>query len=109
VEGNPFTINFPDEYTTDKKILISYKTEFDADNVPDNKPTNKADITWTPEGENDSITKEVDAETELNWETQQSDWKNGSYNPATKEITWTIYTNYRENHITDLIIQDEPQ
>lgn len=106
---NPFTIEFPDNFITDKKIEISYKTEFDADKVPDHEPTNKADITWTPEGESDSITKEVEAGTKLNWETEQSDWKNGSYNPETKEITWEIITNYRENQMTDLIIQDEPQ
>src|SRR5699024_4248162 len=85
---NPFKIDFPEDYTTDKEIIITYKTAFDADKVPNNKPTNKAAITWTPEGENDSITKEVEAETELNWETGEYSWKNGSYNPATKEITW---------------------
>src|SRR5699024_2346401 len=52
---NPFKIDFPEDYTTDKEIIITYKTEFDADNVPDNKATNKADITWTPEGEDESI------------------------------------------------------
>src|SRR5690625_5139096 len=105
---NPFKIDFPEEYSTDKEIIITYKTAFDADNVPDNKPTNKTAITWTPEGENDSITKEVETETELNWETSEYSWKNGSYNPETKEITWEIITNYRENDIADLIIQDEP-
>src|SRR5699024_1139611 len=106
---NPFKIVFPEDYTTDKEIIITYKTEFDADSVPDNKPTNKAAITWTPEGENDSITKEVDAGTELNKETSDYSWKNGSYNPETKEITWEIITNYRENDFTNLIVQDKPQ
>src|SRR5690625_2380592 len=106
---NPFKIDFPENYTTDEEIIMTYKTEFDADNVPDNKPTNKAAITWTPEGEDDSITKEVEAETELNKETADYSWKNGSYNPETKEITWEIITNYRENDFTNLIVQDEPQ
>src|SRR5699024_1852441 len=106
---NPFKIDFPEDYTTDKEIIITYKTAFDADKVPNNKPTNKAAITWTPEGENDSITKEVEAETELNWETGENSWKNGSYNPAKKEITWEIITNYRENAIANLIVQDAPQ
>lgn len=106
---NPFTITFPDDYTTDKKIEISYKTEFDADNVPDYKPTNKAAITWTPGDGGDPITKEVEAGTELNKETKDSSWKNGSYNPETKEITWTIITNYRQNSIDDLKIVDAPQ
>src|SRR5699024_7848270 len=106
---NPFTIDFPEGFSTDKKIYIIYKTEFDADNVPDNKPTNKAAITWTPEGEDDSITKEVEAGTELNKETADYSWKNGSYNPETKEITWEIITNYRENDFANLIVQDAPQ
>src|SRR5699024_10162947 len=106
---NPFTIDFPGDYTTDKEIIITYKTAIDADNVPDNKPTNKAAITWTPEGEDDSITKEVEAGTELNKETADYSWKNGSYNTETKEITWEIITNYRENDFANLIVQDAPQ
>lgn len=106
---NPFTITFPNDFKTDKKIEISYKTEFDADNVPDHKPTNKAAIMWTPGGGGDPITKEVEAETELNWDTKENHWKNGWYNPETKEITWTIYTNYRENDINNLIVTDAPQ
>src|SRR5699024_10541454 len=94
---------------TDKEIIITYKTEFDADNVPNNRPKNTAAITWTPEGEDDSITKEVEAETELNWETSEYSWKNGSYNPETKEITWEIITNYRENDFDDLVVTDAPQ
>src|SRR5690606_24505204 len=106
---NPFTIKFPDDFKTDKTIVITYKTGFVADNVPDNKPTNKAAITWTPEGKDESITKEVNGGTELNTETKNNDWKYGSYDPSTKEITWTIYTNYRENEIGNLIIKDAPQ
>ncbi|MBO1005717.1 Cna B-type domain-containing protein [Pseudogracilibacillus auburnensis] len=108
--NNPFTITFPDEFATDKKIVISYKTTFVADEVPDNKPTNSMDVTWTPVGSGSSITKaNITARTELNDYTKNNHWKNGSYNPATKEITWTIYTNYRENQIKDLIITDAPQ
>src|SRR5699024_3392352 len=69
-DDNPFTINFSADYTTDKEIIITYKTEFDADSVSDHKPTNVAAITWTPEGEDDSITKEVEDGTELNKETK---------------------------------------
>src|SRR5690625_1152260 len=106
---NPFIIEFPEDFTTDKKIEISYKTEFDADNVLDHKLTNTAVITWTPEGEDDSITKDIEAGTELNKATKDSSWKNGSYDPATKEITWEIITNYRQNSIDDLNITDAPQ
>src|SRR5699024_10227314 len=106
---NPVKIDFPEEYSTDKVIIITYKTEFDADNEPDNKATNKADITWTPEGEDEQITTDVEAAKDLKWETSEYSWKNGSYNPETKEITWEISTNYRENAIANLIVQDAPQ
>src|SRR5699024_3660885 len=85
---NQYTIDFAEDYTTDKEIISTYKTASDADNVPDNKPTNNAASTWTPEGENHSITKEVEAETQLNKQAADYSWKNGSYNPETKEITW---------------------
>src|SRR5699024_1824075 len=84
-------------------------TEIEAEHVTDNKATNKADITWTAEGEDESITKEVEDDKDLNWETNEYSWKNGSYNPETKEITWEIITNYRENEFTNLIVQDKPQ
>src|SRR5699024_11666676 len=42
-------------------------------------------------------------------ETADYSWKNGSYNPETKEITWEIITNYRENDFDDLVVQDNPQ
>src|SRR5699024_12663895 len=63
---NPFKIVFPEDYTTDKEIIITYKTEFDADSVPDNKPTNKAAMTWTPDGENDYKPKKEEAAREEN-------------------------------------------
>ncbi|QQK78096.1 Cna B-type domain-containing protein [Salicibibacter cibarius] len=106
---NPFTIAFPEDFTTDEEILITYQTDYVADELPDNTATNHAAITWTPEGEENSITRNVEAETELNWQTEQRDWKNGSYDPESKEITWTIYTNYRENTIEDLTVTDAPQ
>ncbi|MYL58506.1 Cna B-type domain-containing protein, partial [Virgibacillus halodenitrificans] len=110
---NPFTIQFPNDFTTDKKIVITYQTSYIADEVLGEKPyqkaRNEAAITWTPEGSSDSITKKVTAGTELNNKTKNNDWKNGSYDPETKEITWTIYTNYRENEIGNLIVKDAPQ
>ncbi|MFC4386611.1 Cna B-type domain-containing protein [Gracilibacillus marinus] len=107
-EGNPFTIAFPNDFTTDKKIIIDYQTIFVADEVPNQRPTNTAAITWTPEGEDGSITKDITVNTELNDKTKNNHWKSGSYDPSSREITWTIYTNYRENQIGNLIIEDTP-
>lgn len=109
---NPFTISFSEDFTTNEVIIITYQTFFDADEVLDNepnRPVNHAAITWTPEGGNESITKEVEAGTDLNTDSKNNHWKNGSYHPATKEITWTIYVNYRENDFDHLILKDAPQ
>lgn len=108
-DGNPFELKFPNDFKTNKKIVITYKTKFVADDVTNKIATNKAEITWTPKDGTESITKEVKAETELNKETKDNSWKSGSYNPATKEITWTIYTNYRENNVGNLIVKDNSQ
>lgn len=109
-DDNPtFVIKFPEDYSTSEKIIITYKTKFDADNVPDQKPKNTAEITWMPEGGDEPINKTIVASTTLNKETQNYSWKNGSYNPDTKEITWTIIANYRENQIDNLIIKDQLQ
>src|SRR5690625_7298498 len=51
----------------------------------------------------------METRTELKKETADYSWKNGSYNPETKEITCENITNYGENDFTDLIVQDEPQ
>lgn len=108
LEGdNPFTLsNIGD---TDKKIIVTYKTKFDADHVPQQLATNKALISWVPEGSEQRQELEVNAQTQLNTETVQSSWKHGSYNPDTKEITWTIIANYRENSYDDFNISDTPQ
>lgn len=104
--GNPFKItNIGD---TNTGITVTYKTTFDADNVPNQKPTNKADVLWKdPNGR--EFNKELNANTQLNGETVKNSWKNASYNPDTKEITWTIIANYRENAFEDFNITDTPQ
>src|SRR5699024_5634893 len=74
----------------------------------DQKPTNKANVVWESTN-GDKFDKDLKASTKLNKETVDSSWKSGTYNPDTKEITWTIITNYRENEYNDFKIIDTPQ
>src|SRR5699024_3073583 len=47
--------------------------------------------------------------TEFRPEVKDYNWKNASYNAETKEITWEMIVNYRENNLTNLRIEDELQ
>lgn len=104
---NPITIDFGDLETTDE-IVITYTTDFEADNMPSETANNTAAINWMDEY-GDRQDKSVEAEVRLNDASQNNHWKNGSYDPASKEITWNIITNYRQNSIEDLNITDAPQ
>ncbi|MEJ8777092.1 Cna B-type domain-containing protein [Pseudogracilibacillus sp. ICA-222130] len=106
--GNPFKLsNIGD---TDKEIIVTYKTTYDPNKLPeDYHANNTADISWIPEGSSDRISREVDAKQPVNKETVDSSWKNANYNPDTKEITWEIIANYRENAYDDFHIVDTPQ
>src|SRR5699024_1454881 len=42
-----------------------------------------------------------------NHETQNDGSKSGRYNPETKEITWTVITNYQQNEHENLVVTDE--
>ncbi|MFD2831071.1 Cna B-type domain-containing protein [Corticicoccus populi] len=105
---NPFTVTFPENYSTDDVIVITYQTSYEPDALENNRVDNTADIRWV-DTNGDSQNKTVDAGQGLNQETNNSSWKNGSYDPATKEITWRIYANYRQNSIDNLVIHDMPQ
>src|SRR5699024_166386 len=72
-------------------------------------PTNSAVVHWTPGADGNLLSGNVSAETHFNPETENMHWKNASYDPTTKKITWEIITNYRENEIGNLIIKDTPK
>src|SRR5690625_3731224 len=106
--GNPFTLsNIGD---TDQEIIVTYKTIYDPNKLPaDNRAYNEADIFWTPENSDERIKRDVKANKPVNQETIDQSWKNASYNPDTKEITYEIIANYRENSYENFKIVDEPQ
>lgn len=112
-ENGTFTVQFPEDFETEEIIKITYKTDYDADQVElidgIKKPKNMMQVTWTPDYQEDPITKQVTAQTELNQYATDSVWKNGTYNPNTQEITWELHINYRENFYENLMIKDTPQ
>ncbi|PAV27670.1 hypothetical protein CIL05_20680, partial [Virgibacillus profundi] len=105
---NPFTIDFPESYSTEDEIVITYTTDYEPDDMPGLNANNTADIGWVDERGN-SQDKTVEADVTLNDASQNNHWKNGSYDPDSKEITWNIIANYRQNTIGDLNIIDAPQ
>src|SRR5699024_4525843 len=105
--GNPFKLT--DIPATDKEIIVTYETKFKADDMPGRKAENKATISWLPEEGSERIELDVSADKQLNRHTEDNSWKAGKYDPQTKEITWNIVVNYRENDIENLVIHDIPQ
>src|SRR5699024_5204472 len=111
-----FTLNSNNTFTlsnignTDKEIVVTYKTTYDPNKLPDDyQAYNTADISWIPDGSSDRTSKELNVKKPINKETVDSSWKNESYKPNTKEITWEIIANYRENAYENFHIVDTPQ
>lgn len=106
--GNPFTLsNIGD---TDQEIIVTYKTTYDPNKLPEDfKAKNTANISWIPENSDERVYRDVPANTRVNQSTIDQSWKNASYNPDTKEITYEIIANYRENSYENFKIVDEPQ
>lgn len=63
-EKNPFTLkNIGD---TDKEIIVTYKTKYNANKMPGRKAFNDATISWIPEDESDRVDLTVSADKQLN-------------------------------------------
>src|SRR5690625_3859118 len=88
---------------------MTYQTTFDPNETENNEAINTATIYWTPGEEGEKQKGNVTAKTHFNDETKNMHWKNASYDPKTKKITWEIIVNYRENDFENLIIKDTPQ
>src|SRR5699024_9390112 len=108
---NKFTItNIGD---VNKKIVVTYQTNYNPNKLEERKDglyaVNKANVSWIPEGSSERINRDYEASKKVNKQTQDSSWKDATYNPETKEITWTIIANYRENAHDDFKIIDTPK
>ncbi|MBS4202392.1 Cna B-type domain-containing protein [Bacillus sp. FJAT-49732] len=91
-----------------KRVYITYETEIDYDKVnPQNgKFTNNALLEWIPENETKKISKEGTADFDPDNYTKHNGFKGASYNPVTKEITWTIGVNYNRATLNNVIVED---
>ena len=105
---NSFSITFPDEHETSEVVVITYKSDYDPNTVG-NDPKNTANIEWIPENSTEKIKKDLTAGTNINWKNGNNHWKNGTYNPDTKKITWALIVNYRGNAYEELIVKDTPE
>ncbi|WP_246020232.1 collagen binding domain-containing protein [Lysinibacillus telephonicus] len=100
-----FTVKFLNP--VEEKLIITYTTKFNNDwKEDDSKPnfTNNAEIHWIEEGAPKE--KTTTAEFKPDEYTTNNGYKNGSYNPITKEITWEIGINYNLKSISKAIIED---
>ena len=105
---NSFSIEFPENHETSEVVVITYKSDYDPNTVGEN-PENTANIEWIPENSTEKIKKDLTAGTNINWKNGENHWKNGTYNPDTKKITWTLIVNYRGNAYKELIVKDTPE
>lgn len=91
-----------------KEVVIVYNTTFDYNAVGTvgSNYTNKAALTWTPEGEETERSLERTATFTPNNNTKLNGYKGGSYNAQTKHITWEIGVNYNNRDIEEAIVED---
>ncbi|PXW83624.1 putative surface anchored protein, partial [Pseudogracilibacillus auburnensis] len=103
-----FEVKFPEDYETSEEIIIEYKSDYDPNTVGSN-PKNTATIEWIPENSGEVIKKDLTVGTKINEKNENNHWKNGTYNPDTKKITWELIVNYRGNAYDELVIKDTPK
>ena len=91
-----------------KEVVIVYNTTFDHNAVGNatSNYTNKAKLTWTPEGEETARSLDRTATFTPNNNTKLNGYKGGSYNAQTKHITWEIGVNYNNRDIAEAIVED---
>lgn len=120
-DGNGFTVDFGggSYKTTTDSFTITYTTNFDYSKLKqDNLPSvvkdktrfyNTSILNWnTVEG--DSSTQKSSTSTayfDPGDYTKANGFKNGSYDPSTKEITWNIGIDYNNISLTNPIVTDQ--
>ncbi|ASA19660.1 collagen binding domain-containing protein [Paenibacillus donghaensis] len=116
VENNGFVIKFKVPVTG--PLTVGYQTEFNNDWLESNgtaynwvtgdaKFTNKAELDWVDPAE-PSVTKHLTAEATFNPDekVKKNGYKNGSYNPASKQISWEIGLNYNSKPLQNAVLTD---
>ncbi|MCF6166187.1 LPXTG cell wall anchor domain-containing protein [Furfurilactobacillus rossiae] len=89
-----------DYATTSDTFTVEYKTVYDVARVKTPLPntnfkfTNDATGTWTDVTTNNPVTDHADNHFEASHDEAYQGSKNGVYNPETKQIHWTVISNY---------------
>lgn len=92
---------------TSKSFEIVYQTKFDRNELTqkDFDFVNKAEATWTDKDGNDHK-DHAESNARPKEETYNNGSKHGSYNAVSKEITWTVNTNFNRDTIANGRIED---
>ncbi|GEM02804.1 hypothetical protein HHA03_23360 [Halolactibacillus halophilus] len=111
------TIHFNGDIT--ERVTLSYRTDIDynaverdAEGLVKASYLNDASVDWIPENQETSVKKKATAAFNPDDFTRNNGFKYGSYNVASKEMTWTIGVNYNEEDlqgvkVTDSLIGDQ--
>ncbi|WP_458122245.1 collagen binding domain-containing protein [Paenibacillus sp. Z6-24] len=98
-----FNTPISDAYT------ITYKTNFDMDTVTGTAKTfaNRAQVGWIDSHDNQSHAITTTASFNPNNSAKNNGYKSGSYNPETKQITWTVGVNYNRDILEHASMDDQ--
>lgn len=115
-EGNHFTFDFAEDtgkieinfnQILTEKVVITYTTEMIlVRRIFQKEVSSIASLEWIPENETQKVTKTGTATFTPDEYTQNNGFKNGSYNPETKEITWRIGVNYNKETLKNVEVED---
>ncbi|MDR6885162.1 LPXTG-motif cell wall-anchored protein [Bacillus sp. 3255] len=90
-------------------VTINYKTSFNLDWIqPAGSRTdflNSAQIAWLDRAEEEQSKTVTDIFNPRN-EVKNNGFKNGAYNPVTKQLTWIVGVNYNSKPIQQAIVED---
>lgn len=107
-----FTIRFLNNYqSTDHTFSMEYQTkynQFSSSNPPNPQRlayNNSIDLNWTDESNTNHHSNSNNGFETSTQEANQGE-KSGSYNPVTKEITWTIVANYNNAQVQNFTFND---
>ncbi|QFQ75867.1 SpaA isopeptide-forming pilin-related protein [Liquorilactobacillus mali] len=106
--GNGFTIAFKGNLANSAKdeYTLSYKTGFETQRLSNSaKWTNSATTTWYEQSGTEH-TNNSSADFTPKTEFKNDGSKSGSYNAVSKNITWTVVTNYNQRTLTNAKIVD---
>ncbi|MDR1714143.1 MAG: hypothetical protein LBR39_08355 [Coriobacteriales bacterium] len=108
--GNPqvVTIRFIGSYSHDMthQLRLTYSTGYDVENEPTGtKVANSAEASWSTDGT--PYSAHSSASFTPNVSDNSNGFKQGSYNPTTRTITWDVYLGYAETPLKNGVFTDQ--